>query len=229
LLLPCLTKPNREAGLLADAIAWRDGVIADVKSAVGYASADAHQVPIELIGLVAARVAGYIERGEVMVEPARHDRRAVRARTGAAGGGLSRGARPCRRPRQFNPNPRRQGGSMSGHGKREMASRANAIAWRDRVIEDVRGEGRDAAGVYEVSVDLIIAAAELIAAYMAAGESEISRTDLKRSGYRSGYWISARQEQRLMRYLEDRGHIERCVDRELFRPIGVLPPELPFA
>jgi hypothetical protein len=38
-----------------------------------------------------------------------------------------------------------------------------------------------------------------------------------------------RQVQRLLRYLEDRGHIERCVDRELFRPIGVLPPELPFA
>jgi hypothetical protein len=119
---------------------------------------------------------------------------------------------------------------MSGHGKREAASRANAIAWRDRVIDDVRGEeGGAAAGAYEVSIDLVIAAAELIAAYMAAGESEISRTDLKLSGYRSGYWISARQEQRLVRYLEDRGHIERCVDRELFRPIGVLPPELPFA
>jgi hypothetical protein len=119
---------------------------------------------------------------------------------------------------------------MSGHGKREVRLLVDAVAWRDRVVDDVRGEeGRAAAGTYEVSVDLIIAAAELIAAYMAAGESEISRTDLKRSGYRSGYWISARQEQRLMRYLEDRGHIERCVDRELFRPIGGLPPELPFA
>ena len=118
---------------------------------------------------------------------------------------------------------------MSGHGKREAAARANATAWRDRVIDDVRGEGRTAASAYEVSVDLVIAAAELIAAYMAAGESEISRTDLKLSGYRSGYWISAQQELLLLRYLEDRGHIERCVDRELFRPIGVLPPELPFA
>ena len=118
---------------------------------------------------------------------------------------------------------------MSGHGKREARLLVDAIAWRDRVIEDVRGEGRDAARAYEVGVDLVIAAAEIIAAYMAAGESEISRTDLKLSGYRSGYWISARQEQRLMRYLEDRGHIERCVDRELFRPIGGLPPELPFA
>jgi hypothetical protein len=94
----------------------------------------------------------------------------------------------------------------------------------------VRGEeGRYAARAYEVSVDLVIAGAEIIAAYMAAGESEISRTDLKRSGVRSVPLISARQMQRLLLYLEDRGHIERCVDRELFRPIGVLPPELPFA
>ena len=119
---------------------------------------------------------------------------------------------------------------MSGHGKREAASRANAIAWRDGVIDDVRGEGgRAAASAYEVSIDLVIAMTELIAAYLAAGESLVSRTDLKLSGYRSGYWISARQEQLLLRYLEDRGHIERCVDRELFRPIGILPPELPFA
>jgi hypothetical protein len=118
---------------------------------------------------------------------------------------------------------------VRGHGKRETASRANAIAWRDGVIDDVRGEGGAAAGAYEVSIDLVIAAAEIIAAYMAAGESEISRTDLKRSGRSSGYAIDARQEQLLLRYLEDRGHIERCVDRELFRPIGVLPPELPFA
>ena len=118
---------------------------------------------------------------------------------------------------------------MSGHGKREVASRANAIAWRDGVIDDVRGGGGAAASAYEVSIDLVIAAAEIIAAYMAAGESEISRTDLKRSGRSSGYAIDARQEQLLLRYFEDRGHIERCVDRELFRPIGVLPPELPFA
>src|SRR6516165_12549888 len=102
---------------------------------------------------------------------------------------------------------------MSGHGKREARLPVDAIAWRDRVIDDVRGEGRTAASAYEVSVDLVIAAAELIAAYMAAGESEISRTDLKLSGYRSGYWISARQELLLLRYLEDRGHIERCADR----------------
>jgi hypothetical protein len=118
---------------------------------------------------------------------------------------------------------------MSGHGKREAAARANAIAWRDGVIDDVRGEGRDAARAYEVSIDLVIAAAEIIAAYMAAGESEISRTDLKRSGRRSGFAIGTRQEQLLLRYLETRGHIERCVDRELIRPIAIRPPELPLA
>ena len=108
---------------------------------------------------------------------------------------------------------------MSGHGKREAASRANAIAWRDQVIDDVRGEGRDAARAYEVSVDLVIAAAEIIAAYMAAGESEISRTDLKRSGRRSGYALGTRQEQLLLRYLIDRRHVERTNDRDLIRPV----------
>ena len=118
---------------------------------------------------------------------------------------------------------------MSGHGKREAASRANAIAWRDRVIDDVRGEGRAAARAYEVSVDLVIAAADLIAAYMAAGESEISRADLKLSGRRRpGASIGARQAQRLMRYLKARGHIERCGDRDLIRPVGIRPPELPL-
>jgi hypothetical protein len=118
---------------------------------------------------------------------------------------------------------------MSRHGKREAASRANAIAWRDRVIDDLRGEGRAAACAYEVSIDLVIAAAEIIAAYMAAGESEISRTDLKRAGRRSGYAIGSRHEQLLLRYLVDRGHLARCVDRELLRPIGIRPPELPLA
>jgi hypothetical protein len=82
---------------------------------------------------------------------------------------------------------------MSGHGKREARQRVDAIAWRDRVIDDVREQDGAAASAYEVSVDLIIAAAEIIAAYMAAGESEISRTDLKRSGRRSGYEIDARR------------------------------------
>jgi len=71
---------------------------------------------------------------------------------------------------------------MSGHGKREAASRANATTWRDRVIDDARGDGRNAARAYEVSIDLVIAAAEIIAAYMAAGESEIRRTNLKLLG-----------------------------------------------
>jgi hypothetical protein len=109
---------------------------------------------------------------------------------------------------------------MSGHGKREATLLVDSVAWRDRVIDDVRGEGRNAARAQEVSVDLVIAVAELIAAYVTAGESHVSRTDLKLSGYRSGYWISARQEQRLVRYLVDRGHIERTDDRDLIRPRG---------
>jgi hypothetical protein len=114
-------------------------------------------------------------------------------------------------------------------GKREARLPVDATAWRDRVIDDVRGEGRAAARAYEVSVDLVIAAAELIAAYMAAGESEISRTDLRLSGRRRpGASIGARQAQRLMQYLKARGHIERCGDRDLIRPVGIRPPELPL-
>jgi hypothetical protein len=75
---------------------------------------------------------------------------------------------------------------VSGHGKRETTSQANAIVWRDRVIDDVlRGKGRASARAREISIDLVIAGAELIAAYMAAGETEISLTDLKQSGVRS--------------------------------------------
>ena len=118
---------------------------------------------------------------------------------------------------------------MSGHGEREARLRVDALAWRDRVIDDARGDGRDAARAYEVSVDLVIAAAEIIAAYMAAGESEISRTDLKRSGVRSVPLIGVRQMQRLLRYLEARGHLKRCADRDLVRPVGIRPPELPLA
>jgi hypothetical protein len=109
---------------------------------------------------------------------------------------------------------------MSGHGKREAALRADATVWRDAVIADAKSEqGRAAARAYEVSIDLVIAAAELIAAYMTAGESVVSRTNLKRSGRRSGYAIGTRQEQLLLRYLEDRGHIGRTDNRDLIRPV----------
>jgi len=63
---------------------------------------------------------------------------------------------------------------------------------------------------------------------MAAGESEISRTDLKLSGRRSGVLVGARQAQRLMRYLKARGHIERTDDRDLIRPVGARDNELPL-
>jgi hypothetical protein len=110
---------------------------------------------------------------------------------------------------------------VSGDGKREARLRVDAIAWRDRVIDDARSEqGRAAARAREISVDLVIAAAELIAAYMASGDTVVSRTDLKRSGRRSGYEIGTRQEQLLLRYLVDRGHVERTNDRDLIRPVG---------
>ena len=52
---------------------------------------------------------------------------------------------------------------MSGHGHRNAALLVDATVWRDRVIGDVRGEGRAAARAQEVSVDLVIAVAELMA------------------------------------------------------------------
>ena len=62
---------------------------------------------------------------------------------------------------------------------------------------------------------------------MAAGESEISRTDLKLLG-RRGALIGERQAQRLMRYLKARGHIERTDDLDLIRPVGARADELPL-
>jgi len=61
----------REAVLQLDATLWRKRVIFDAESAEGRAAADAHQVPIELIVVAAARIAGYIARGEVVVS--QHD------------------------------------------------------------------------------------------------------------------------------------------------------------
>ncbi|WP_027527550.1 hypothetical protein [Bradyrhizobium sp. Ec3.3] len=57
-----------------------------------------------------------------------------------------------------------------------------------------------------MSPDIVIAAAELIAAYIAAGEPEISRADLARA---------IRDGRRVLRYLETCGHIER-VDCDMF-------------
>jgi hypothetical protein len=57
----------RNAVLQLDAALWRKRVIIEAEGAEGRAAADAHQVPIELIGVVAARIAGYIARGEILV------------------------------------------------------------------------------------------------------------------------------------------------------------------
>jgi hypothetical protein len=116
---------------------------------------------------------------------------------------------------------------VSGHGKREVRLRVDATAWRDRVIDDARSEeGRAAARTHEVASNLVIAVAELIAAYVASGEDVVSRRDRTLSGRRSGDWISARQVLQLVRYLEVRGHIERTDDPDLIRPVGA--DELPL-
>src|SRR6516164_5448909 len=100
----------RDAVLQLDAALWRKRVIVEAESAEGRAAADAHQVPIELIGVVAARIAGYITRGEVVVSQRDTIGALCGPGQGSAGGKVSRGARPCRRPRRFNPNPRRSPG-----------------------------------------------------------------------------------------------------------------------
>ena len=98
-------------------------------------------------------------------------------------------------------------------GFREAAYRADAATWRDAVIADADSvEGRDIAARHQVPVTLVIAGAELIAAYMGRGESEIDHSDL------AAFW-SDKQVARLLRYLVARGHIRR--DRDLVEPIRV--------
>ena len=98
---------------------------------------------------------------------------------------------------------------MSGH-------RADAATWRDQVIADADSvKGRDAAASYHVPVSLVIAGAELIAAYLGRGETEISVTNL------ASYWTD-KQVARLLLFLEARGHIRRGADRDLVEPIRMI-------
>jgi hypothetical protein len=119
----------REAVLQLDAALWRKRVIFDAESAEGRAAADAHQVPIELIVVAAARIAGYIARGEVVVNQRDtigalcgpgQTRRVVRylAERGHVAG---RG--------RFNPNPRRAAGraAPAGIAPRAFAARVLSI------------------------------------------------------------------------------------------------------
>ena len=117
---------------------------------------------------------------------------------------------------------------MSGHGKREAVARADATVWCGRVIGDVKGEGRGVARTLHVSVDLIIAAAEAIAEYLAAGESVISRADLALKNRLSGGLVSDRQVMRALRFLEARGHIA-ARSNGLIRPIVRRDGKLPLA
>jgi hypothetical protein len=116
---------------------------------------------------------------------------------------------------------------MGGHGQREERLRADATAWRDRVIGDVKGEGRGVAKTLLVSVDLVIAAAEAIAGYMVAGDSVISRADLALKNRLSGGLVSDRQVMRALRFLEARGPIA-ARGNGLIRPIVRRDGKLPL-
>jgi hypothetical protein len=67
---------QREAALLVDAVNWKDRVIDDVRSEQGRLSAREHQVSVKLISEVAALIATYVARGEVL-SPADTMRRAL--------------------------------------------------------------------------------------------------------------------------------------------------------
>ena len=104
---------------------------------------------------------------------------------------------------------------MSGRGNREAALRADATAWRDRIIADAEStEGRAVARAHQVSVELVGEAAAMIEAYIARGELLVSRADT------IGALVGPGQARRVVRYLEARGHIERGADRDLFRIRG---------
>jgi hypothetical protein len=59
---------HRAATLRTNGLAWRDRVIADAESAEGRVVARNHRVSLDLIDEVAARIASYIARGEILVD-----------------------------------------------------------------------------------------------------------------------------------------------------------------
>ena len=67
---------QREAALLIEAVTWKDRVIDDLRSEQGRLSAREHQVSVKLISEVAALIATYVARGEVL-SPADTIRRAL--------------------------------------------------------------------------------------------------------------------------------------------------------
>jgi hypothetical protein len=83
---------HRAATLRTNGLAWRDRVIADAESAEGRVVARNHRVSLDLIDEVAARIASYIARGEILVDW--RDASAARfgPRTVAARGDLRRAA-----------------------------------------------------------------------------------------------------------------------------------------
>jgi hypothetical protein len=125
---------------------------------------------------------------------------------------------------------------VSGRSKRRKINHASGMAWRDRVVADVASDaGRRAAHEHHATPALIVEVAELIGGYLAAGESVMSRRDLSvdlmlglafASRTDEALGCSDWQMRRLMRFLEERGHVVPA-GGDLIRPIGTGAGELP--
>jgi hypothetical protein len=95
---------------------------------------------------------------------------------------------------------------MSGHGQRETRLQADATRWRNQVHADmVSPAGRAAMDKHRISREAVIAAADRIASYIAAGEVLIEMSFRAR---------------RAARFLVARGMIVR-MKGDLIQPVGI--------
>ena len=105
------------------------------------------------------------------------------------------------------------GGTMSGHGKRETILRANATRWRDRVCADMAtATGCAALSEHRLSIQFVNDVVDAIAGCIAAGD------DLVVNHHSSRRRLVAK-------FLAARGHVE-IVPGDLLRPIGARDGEL---
>jgi len=112
---------------------------------------------------------------------------------------------------------------MADHRQRNAISTADATRWYDHVAAGVLSkEGLSAARTHHVSPALVLEAARLIAEYIAAGETEMSRADtIGQAKSRERKPISVRQALRVVKFLEARGYIKLAGDHATIRALGL--------